>query len=117
MWCGQRQTSRSEDLKEYISTESRIYQFEENQVTEKLKIMNAETLEDLKRAQFNLMVHSKVLIYKTSVNAKLLQLKICLRNNQKQRPHEQLSPVFSDFTERLVFLFAGNKIGDLEKLM
>ena len=56
------------------------------------------------------MVDLKTMINKASGYPKLLQLRICLRNNQKERAREEFSPVVSGPTERLAFLFAGDRI-------
>ena len=60
-----------------------------NHVIDKRKTRNAEAEENLKEAELN------TLIYKTSVDLKSLQLRICLGNNQKEGTTEEISPVFS----------------------
>ena len=56
------------------------------------------------------MVDSKTLIHQTSVDPKLLQLRICLRINQKQSAVEEFSPVSNEPTERFGLKFAGANI-------
>ena len=51
-------------------------------VIDKPKPRNAEAEKNLKKAEFNFMVDLKTLIHETSVDPKLLQLKICLLNNE-----------------------------------
>ena len=55
-------------------------------MTEKPEIVDAEADENPMKSVFNFMVHLKTLIHKTSVDPKMLQLKIGLRNNQKSEP-------------------------------
>ena len=50
-------------------------------VIDKPKPRNAEAGENLKKAEFHFMVDLKTLIHETSVDPKLLQLKICLLKN------------------------------------
>ena len=75
----------------------------------------AEAEENPKKAELNFMVDVKTLIHKTSVDPKLLHLKICLRNNRKERAPENFSPVLSKVIERLG-LFTGDKIVIPEEL-
>ena len=69
-------------------------------VRNKAKMKDAEAEDKLKKAEFIFMIDPKTLIHKTSVDPKMLQLKICVRNKQKERPPEKLSPVFSKITQR-----------------
>ena len=62
------------------------------------------------------MIDLKTLIYKMTVDLKLLQLKICVRNNQKDRAPEELSSVFSENTERFGLFFAEDRILIPDKL-
>ena len=75
----------------------------------KLKNVNPEAEENVKKAELNCIVEMKTLIYKTSVDPSLLQLTNCVRNNRKERAPEELSPVFSKFTECFSLLLAGDK--------
>ena len=77
---------------------------------DKPKTKNTEAEENLKKAEFNCMIDSETLIEKTSVDAKSLQLKICVRNKYKNRAPEEFSPVYSEFNERSGLLFAQDKI-------
>ena len=60
-----------------------------NHVIDRPKTKNAKAEEDLKEAELN------TFIYKISVGPKSLQLRICLRNNQKEGASEEFSPTFS----------------------
>ena len=97
------------DLKHYEIAKT-IHYIEANDVIEKPKMKNAEAQENLQKGGFNFMVALKTLINKTSVDPKLRQLKISLRNNQKERASEELSPVSNELTEGFELLFAGGKI-------
>ena len=56
------------------------------------------------------MIFLQTLIHKTSVDSKMLQLMICVRNNQKDKTHEEFISVFSEITERFGLLFAKDRI-------
>ena len=56
------------------------------------------------------MIYSKTLMHKTSIDPKLLQLKICVRNKQRDRALKEFSPIFSEITKRFALLFAGDRI-------
>ena len=43
-------------------------------------------------------------------------LKKAEKNNQKQRNHEEISPVFNEITERFSLLFVGGNIVNRRKL-
>ena len=75
-----------------------------------------EAEENLEKAEFNFMIDLKSQFPKTIVDPKLLQLQICLQNNQKEQNTEDCSPVFSELTERLVLIFAGDNVNIFEKL-
>ena len=77
---------------------------------EKPIIKNIKAEENLRKAKFTFMVGLKTLIRKSSVDPKLIQLKINLRNNQKERALEDISPVFIEPNERFGLQFAGDKI-------
>ena len=87
-----------------------------NHVLEKPKLTNAEAEEKLKKTKINFMIHWKGLMHKTSVDSKLPQLKICVRDKQKERALEEYSPVFSEITQSFGLLFAGDKIVIPQKL-
>ena len=70
------------DLKDYDTAEKTIPYIEVYHIFEKPKTVNAEAEQNLKKAEFKFMQTSKTVIYRTSVDSNLLQLKICLRNNQ-----------------------------------
>ena len=61
------------------------------------------------------MIDLKVSTHKSSVDPKLLQSKICVRNKQKDWAPEDFSPVFSEIAERFGLLFAGDRIVVPEK--
>ena len=62
------------------------------------------------------MIALKTLIHKTSFGPKMLQLKMCMRNNQKKSAPEKFSPVSSEITERFSLLLAGDEIAICEEL-
>ena len=62
------------------------------------------------------MMVIKTLIYKASVDPKLLQPKICSQNNQKERAPDELCPVFTNLTKLIGQLIAGDKIVIPEEL-
>ena len=81
---------------------------------EKPKQLNAKADKNLKKAEF--MLDLKTLIHKTSVDPKLLGLKVCLPNIRKQLAPEEFSPVFTEFSEQFGLLFSGDKIVVPEEL-
>ena len=68
------------DLKDYDIAEKTIHYIQVNHTIKVPKIVNAEANENLKKAKLNFIMDSKTLIHKTSVEPKLLLLKVCLRN-------------------------------------
>ena len=56
-----------------------------NNVIEKPKMKNTQAGKNLKKTNFNFKVSLQTLLHKTSVDARLLQLKICARNQQKKK--------------------------------
>ena len=62
------------------------------------------------------MIDLKTGIHKISVGPKLLQLKICVRNNQKNRAPEEFSSIFSEITKRCVLQLTGDMIVILDEL-
>ena len=88
------------DLKDYDIAEKTIHYIQINHVIDIPKTKSAEAAENFKKAEFNFMIDLKTLKHKTSVDPKLLQLKICVRNKQKDRAPEEFSSVFSEITER-----------------
>ena len=62
------------------------------------------------------MIYIITLINKTSDYPKLLQLKICVRHNQKERAPEELCRVFSEITKQVCFPFKGDKLVISEEL-
>ena len=81
------------DLKDYHIYEKTVLYIQINQVIDKPKTKTAEAEENLKKAELNFMLDLRTLIQKTSVDPKLLQLKICVRNQQKDRAPKEFSPV------------------------
>ena len=101
------------DSKDYDFADKTIHYIKMNHVIEKQKIKKTEVEENLRKAEFEFLVirfDIKNPIHKSPVDSKLLQLKICLQNHQKQRATEEFSQAFSDFIERFGLLFAGGKI-------
>ena len=72
------------DLKEYDIAEKTIHFIQVKHASEKPKVKNDESEENWKKAEHNFMVDLKTLRHKTSVDPKLLQLKICVGNKQKE---------------------------------
>ena len=64
------------DSKDYDIAKKTIHYNQLNHINEKPKIKNAQVNESLKKAVFNFMVDLKTLLQKTSVDPKLLQLKV-----------------------------------------
>ena len=87
-----------------------------NHRIEKPKIENAESEENLKKAEFNSTVDIKILIEKTLIDPKVLHMRIRQRNNQKEQASEENYLVFTEITERFGLLFAGKKIVKSEEL-
>ena len=87
-------------LKDYDIAEKTIQFFHVNHMIEEPKIVNAEAEKNLRKAELNFIVDLETLTHKTSVDPKLSHLRICLRINQKERALEELSPVFTEYTER-----------------
>ena len=98
------------DLQDYEFSEKASHYAQVNHKIEKTKIVFAEGEENLKEAEFSFTVDLKAWIHKTSVEPKLLQVRICQRNNKQKRAPKEISPVFSQLTERFGLLFPGDKI-------
>ena len=99
-----------------ISPKKSIHYNRVNHVIKRPKTEKSKPEENSKKAEFNFMTELKTLLHKTSVESKLPQLKICVRNNQKVRAPKEFSKVFSELIERFGLLFAGNKFIFPEKL-
>ena len=111
MWNGAADGKlRHRRFKDTMIAENTINSIQVNLVIEKPIIKNAEAEGNFRKAKFNFIVGLKTLVRKTSVDPKLIQLKICLRNNQKKRALEDISPVFIELNKRSGLQFAGNKI-------
>ena len=104
------------DLEDYDIAEKTIDNLQVNHVIENPRTKNAESGENHKKAEFNFMVDSKTSTHKASVDPKSSELKICLRNNQRERDSEEFSSVFSGLTERFGLLFVSDEIFISEKL-
>ena len=87
-----------------------------NHVIQLPENLNTEAEENPKKVEFIFMVASRTVIHKNSVDPKWLQLKICQRNNQRERAPEEFSPVSIKLTERFCLQFAGDKIVIPEEL-
>ena len=103
--------------KNAISPKKTIHYTQVKHVIEKPKTKKTEAEENLKEAEFNFMIDLRTLIHKTSVDPKLLQLKMCVRNKQKKGAPEEVSQVFSEITERFGRLFASDGIMIPEELI
>ena len=76
----------------------------------KPKVKSAQAEENYQKAKYNFMIGSRTLIHKTSLDLKLLQLKICLRNKQIDRAREKFFSVLGKNTGRFGLLFDGDRI-------
>ena len=99
------------DLKDYDVVKTTIHYIQPNHIFQKLKILKAEAEENVKKSKFNFMGDLKTLIHKISVDPELLQMKVCLRNRQKERTPKK-SPIFTELTNRFDLPFSGDKICD-----
>ena len=97
-------------LNDYDTVEETVHNNQKNHLIERPKIVNVQAEKNLKKADFNFMVDFKTLMHKTLVDPKLLKLKICSRNNQKEWARKQFSPVSTKLTERLRLLIAAEKL-------
>ena len=70
------------DLKDYDIAEKTIYYIQVNHIFEKPKNVNAQAEQNLRKPEFKFMQTWKTVIYRSSIDPNLLQLKICLRKNQ-----------------------------------
>ena len=85
---------------------------------DKPKTKIAEAEENFKKAEFNFKIELKTLIHKSSVDPKFLQLKLCVRNKQKDRTPEELSLILSEITEKFGLVFTGDTVvisGELKR--
>ena len=98
------------DSKNYDIAEKTKHYIQVNHMIKKPKIIYAEAEQNLWKTEFNFKVDLKVRIHKPLVDPKLLQLRICIQNNQKGRTPNEFSPVFSELLERFGLLFVGDKI-------
>ena len=93
-------------LNDYDNAQKKIHYIQVNHLTDKQKFVNAAVEQDLKKAAFSSMVDLKTLIYKTSIDPKLLQLKNCL---PKGSSPQRFSEFFTKLTIRFGLLFVGDK--------
>ena len=80
-----------------------------NHIMEKPNIVIAKAFEKFKQADFKFMLDIKTLIHKTSVDPKLLELKICSRNSQMERAPDEYCPLFIELTKTFGLLFTEAK--------
>ena len=104
------------DLKDYDIAAKTIHFIQVNHVIEKTKRKNVEAEESLTKAQFIFKIDLKCLKQETSVDSKMLQLKTCVKNKQKEGAPQRFSPVSVEITDRFGLLFAGDRILVPEKL-
>ena len=95
-------------LKDYDIAENTIHYIQVNHLIEKLKTKNAEAEENLKKAEFNFMVGLKTVIHKTSIDTKLLRLKMSLPQTKISSPRRILSR-FQWTYRRLRFTICGRQ--------
>ena len=98
------------DLKDEKIAELTQHHKEINHVIEQPKARNLEAEENLQKAEFNNMVDLKTLINKTQVDPKLLQVKDCARNHQRDRSSIEFTPVFNKKIDRVSLIFADERI-------
>ena len=117
-WRNLCQTFQSWTSRTMISAKRLYTKFKINHVIKKhhKKTKSTEAEQNFEKAEFIFMTDLKTLIHKTSVDPKLLQLKICVRNKHKERALEEFSLVFSEITERFGLLFAEDRIVVPEEL-
>ena len=84
---------------DYDNNEKSYILFESTTLLKSQKRKKSEAEKYLKRAELDFMVDSKTSILKTSVDLKLLSLKICVRNLQKGSVPEEIFPVFNEIIE------------------
>ena len=104
------------NYKKMISPKRRYLIVRSTIFMEKPETQSNEAEGFLKTAEFDFMIDSKTLIHKRSNDPKLLQLKICVRNKQKERSPRKLSPVFNGISKLFGLLFAAGKIVIPEEL-
>ena len=104
------------DLKDYDIAKKTIHFIPVNHVIDKLELENAEIEENLKKVESHLMIGRKTRTPTTSVEPKMLQLKRCGRNKQKEGAPEEFTPVFSEITGRFGLLFVSDRIVVPEEL-
>ena len=92
------------DLEDYGLADKAIQYFQIKHVIDKPKTNSAEGEENLKKSEFNFMITLKTLIHKISIDPKLLQLKVCVRNNKKDRASEELASVYSEIFRMIWFV-------------
>ena len=97
------------ELKKCDNVDKIINCIQVNDIIKKVNTISAEAQKNIKKAEFNSMLDLQILIPKSSVEAKLLQFMICLRNKQKKRAPKKISPVFIEITKRFSLLSAGDK--------
>ena len=93
------------DVKDYHVAERTIHFFQNNHVINKPKTKSSEAEEHVKKAKSSFMIDLKTRIHKTSIDPIFLQLKIWVRNKQKDRAPEKFSPVFCEIIEQFGLLF------------
>ena len=80
-------------MKDYGIAKKTIQYIQVNQVIERSKTNKTEAEKNLKQAELDFMIYLKALLHKTPIDPKLIQLKICLKNQRKKGAPE----VFSSF--------------------
>ena len=97
-------------LKDYDISNKTFHYNQLNHIIEEPIIVNAKADKNLKKAEFDFIVDQKTLIHKSSVDPKVLQLRICPRKKPKRGSSRKNSPIFVELTERFCLLFAGHKV-------
>ena len=86
-------------VKNYDIAEKTIHYFQVNHVNEEPKLKKAEAEKSLRKAKFNFTIDLKLPRHKTSVDPKLLQLKLYVRKKQNERVSEEFISVFNKITD------------------
>ena len=97
------------NLKGNDIAEETIHFIQVNHKNEKPKIVRVEAEGNLQKAEFNFKVELKTAFQKSSVDPKLLQLKISPRKNQEERAPKEFSPFSTKLAEWFGSPFAGEK--------
>ena len=102
-------------LKDYDIANKSFPYMQLNHIIEKQLFVNAKAEKNLKKAESDFIVDQQTLIHKSSVDPKVLQMRIYPRKKPKRGSSRKDSSIFVELTE-LCSLFAGNKVVKPEEL-